>query len=484
MSNALLIKNSVFLSLSRFSARALGLVSTFVVARILTPEDYGVIAIAMIVQDFALRMQNVGFSQNIISAKNINKQFLSSVLLMRIIFFAFLTILVFLCAPLAALLLNSQEAYEVVRVICWIILINGFNNIEINLRAKHGDFKPEIKAMIASKIISIAMTIYLANLLGNYWALAYGMLFASLAQLIFSYVFATPFLPGRCSWFEMKSSISFSKWFFLQNIVMFFNTKVAQLMVGRYFGEKILGLYSMAENIVYMYGQEIAASFDKANFTHLSDGLAKNDKSKHNTIIAENTNYITQVKNILIVPVYAYCAVYSDFVIGILLGDNWSNLSSFFSIFCLAAILLSYETTLRTVFNALRRPNLNFKLATVRLLSLAMLMFLSVYYGNYWIIIYGTLASNLLVVLAAIYILNVVCSVRLYRNFVELIITVIIFASTALICSFITNNDFISTSIFASLTIALVYMMGQKFRNQFVLELIDKYNKKMRLKRR
>ena len=210
----------------------------------------------------------------------------------------------------------------------------------------------------------------------------------------------------------------------------------------------------------------------------------KNDKSKHNTIIAENTNYITQVKNILIVPVYAYCAVYSDFVIGILLGDNWSNLSSFFSIFCLAAILLSYETTLRTVFNALRRPNLNFKLATVRLLSLAMLMFLSVYYGNYWIIIYGTLASNLLVVLAAIYILNVVCSVRLYRNFVELIITVIIFASTALICSFITNNDFISTSIFASLTIALVYMMGQKFRNQFVLELIDKYNKKMRLKRR
>ena len=150
MSNALLIKNSVFLSLSRFSARALGLVSTFVVARILTPEDYGVIAIAMIVQDFALRMQNVGFSQNIISAKNINKQFLSSVLLMRIIFFAFLTILVFLCAPLAALLLNSQEAYEVVRVICWIILINGFNNIEINLRAKHGDFKPEIKAGLSS----------------------------------------------------------------------------------------------------------------------------------------------------------------------------------------------------------------------------------------------------------------------------------------------------------------------------------------------
>ena len=62
-----LAKNTALLGASRFFSRVLGLISTFIVARLLMPEDYAIIAMCMLVQDLALRLQDIGFGQNIIS---------------------------------------------------------------------------------------------------------------------------------------------------------------------------------------------------------------------------------------------------------------------------------------------------------------------------------------------------------------------------------------------------------------------------------
>jgi len=468
-----LLKNSLFLSFSRFFARGLGLISTFIVARLLTPEDYGVIAIAMIVQDFAFRMQNIGFTQNIVTSKTIDNIFMSTIFYTRLSLFALLTTCIYLSSTYFGDWMNSSEVTEVLRLICWVILFNGLMNLNVVLQTKKNNFIPEIKIAIFSKVVAVMVTIISAYYTKSYLALAMGMLAEAISQLIFSYLVVPPFKPSNGSFKQVKPLLNFSKWFFYQNLIMFFNTKIYHLIIAKFFSEKILGYVSMATNIVQMYSQEITAAFDKANFTFLSKKLNESCKTEHSKIISENLKYLIGVKNILIIPVYCYCAVYSEFVVTLLLGDNWSKISPIFSIMCFAAIALSYETVFRTVFNAIREPKVNFKLATVRLFCLTVAMILSINANDYWYILYGIIITNLAITSASICYIYKHTQLNLIKSLLNSLVQVFLFTLGAYLLNSTLESQLFSSFLYWILVINLLIIVGKKMKIPFILDILD-----------
>ena len=227
------LKNSAILSLGRFGAKALGIVSTLIVARILAPEDYGIIAAAMIMQDFANRFQNIGFAQNIITRSTSSYSFLDTIFFVKLLFALVVSCALFFSADFFTLWINVPEAATVLKVICWILLIQSFANLSIILNERDKNFVPTIKVAILSKFFSVFITIGLAYFIGSYWALALGMLSAAMLEVFFSYCVVKSYVPTRFDKQYLSEIFNFSKWIFFRQMAEFVNIKIPHFIFGK-----------------------------------------------------------------------------------------------------------------------------------------------------------------------------------------------------------------------------------------------------------
>jgi O-antigen/teichoic acid export membrane protein len=478
--NQKLVKNSLLLSVGRFFARYLGLFNTIIVARLLAPEDYGVIVIAMLIQDFALRLQNIGFAQNVISAKQISPSFLSAIFLSRLGTCFFISLSVYLIAPVFCHWMNSPQAADVLRIICWIITLNAMCNLNLIIQAKNNNFIPEIKTVVSAKLISVAVTIGLAYFIGNYWALAIGMLSAALASFILSYYFAAPSLYMKTTFPDIVGVLSFSRWFLFQQLVEYFNQKLPDFTLGQYFSGKILGYFSMASSVASMYSQEVSAAFDKANLSHLSIQISQQSSVAQSThLIQKNIEYLIRLKNILIIPVYVGLICYSEEVILILLGESWLDIVDVFRVLCLAAIFSSYRLSFRVLFSAIRYPRFHFYSAVVSLLVYIPMMYLTIAQNNYVIMGYGLLCSHFAVVLFSIWMIHRRCKINVLPFMSSSIALLIFFGCLAELTTFLPVPGYASMLLYGLLAIASVFAKNAIKQDEVIVDIIDTIKPKL-----
>jgi len=375
-----MIKNSIFIGISRLIARILGLLSTFIVARILLPEDYAVIATCMLVQDFANRVENIGFGQNIISKESLSPHFIGSVFRMRLILGFFLFIIVFSLSGIAADFFNNANVDSVLKVISILFLIRALNNLNIVIEVRKKNFIPTIKVELFSKFISIITTIYFAYTLENYWALSIGMLVYGVVSLIASYFVVKPIFPVLYSRVEAKGIIGFSKWYFFQQIIEYFNAKVNELLTARVFENKILGYFSLGSQVSFIYSHEICNAIDKANISDLSE-KKRCCKNNFNEILERNYSTIMAVKTLVLSPVYLFFIFYPEFFIRLLLGNNWLEMADYFVFFSISAFIHGYTYTFQSYFTVFRIPKMLFY-SSIMMLFLRVLVLLIAYLGK------------------------------------------------------------------------------------------------------
>jgi len=388
-----LLKNSVFILGGRVSARVLGLIGTLVVARMLVPEDYGIIAACVIVQDFAARMQKIGLSQNIISKTYLDKPFLSTAFYLNSTLGLLASFAVYMLSKQAASFLDTPQAGAVLSVICWNFALNGFTNIGLTLEAKKQNFAPEVYALLVSKVVSVIFTVFLAYYLNNYWALAIGMVVSTASFVLLSYVFAQPFIPARPSKDSVSELFGFSRWVFLQQNVDFFNAKMFQVVVAKLFDPTFLGYFSMGANLSNIYSSEVSASVDKSNFSHISEKL-KNSKN-YGGVIAENLRYVFDLKSIIITPLYLCAAAYSPLVIGLVLGEHWLGMAPFLTAFALSSVAVSFNQSLITLYVSVRLPKFAFYNSLVQLGLRIVVVVIAYYFSSPMMLAYGGLVVNM-----------------------------------------------------------------------------------------
>ena len=163
LSNNSAIQNKVFtgsilMMISRFLVKSIGLVSSIILARLLVPEDFGIVAIAMAVYAFIELFGAFGFGTVLIQKQNASIADYNTAWTFKLLFGFLAAAFLLLIAPLIAAYYNEPQLTDVVRTIALMAVLSGFNNIGVIDFQKNLDFKSELKLQVQPKLLSFAIT--------------------------------------------------------------------------------------------------------------------------------------------------------------------------------------------------------------------------------------------------------------------------------------------------------------------------------------
>ena len=304
-----------------------------VLARLLLPEAFGLVATITVVTSFAEVLSDAGFQKYIIQhdyksnedySKIFSVAFWSNLMLSLIVFsvvFAF-------NSQIASLMGTPQLGVPIVVASIGIVL-NSYSSLQMAAYKREFDFKILFKLRMVISIVPIIVTIPLAIVLKSFWALVIGTLAHSLVQMLFFVVKPKVKLRLFYSFKLFKEMFSFTSWTLLESISIWLTANVDIFIIGRILNEYYLGLYKTSLVTVTSYFQLFTASVIPVLFSALS-------RYKDDSVNFSKTYNLFQRRLALIVfPMGFGMFLFKETVTLILLGNNWLEAAEFIGLISL-----------------------------------------------------------------------------------------------------------------------------------------------------
>lgn len=191
------LQGGLWIFLGRWSIRSIGIVSTIILARLLAPEDFGLIAICLLVIGLAETVGKEGQNLAVIRRQNLNRAYTDSAWTASIITGLVLGVAVVIAAPFVAEYFNEPRALLLIQILSIRVFIMGLENIGLAINRKEFNFLNDFKYNALGKIIPVSITIVTAYFVRNYWALVAGSIVGHVGAILASYVLSK-YRPRLC----------------------------------------------------------------------------------------------------------------------------------------------------------------------------------------------------------------------------------------------------------------------------------------------
>lgn len=328
-------------------------VSTFLVIRWLTPEDYGVMAIAMVFFALISYFTTNGLTSVLVKETNDNP------LLERQMFTFSLMINVTLSGALVAGsywladYYNSPDLIEVMLVMALINPVTSFSVVPVARLQKDMRFKEKSIVESVAAFLSVIVAFVLAYLDYGYWALVYsttGMLVARSA-LFYLFVKNWPGLTLNCS--NVKPALSYAWHIQIGTLIWFIYNKVDTIILGKLLGMEKLGVYNVASDIA-------AIPLSKGSAILNDVGFAAFTKVKHDLSLAKHYAKRSMLMlGLVMFPIFYGIAAISEPMVHVLLGEKWIEAAPIITILCLVFPFRMQSSILSNFANAMGDAKFN-----------------------------------------------------------------------------------------------------------------------------
>jgi PST family polysaccharide transporter len=248
----------------RAAMRGLGLLNIIILARLLGPQDFGLVALAMA---FFSVLEAMGeFRPDVVlirETKSVPAEYDTAWTLVVIRGAAMAFILAF-GAGFYTEFFNEPRLKPIVYCLAALAFLEGFRNVGVVAFYKDLELHKEFRLMLASHLSGFVATICLAIILRNYWALIVGLITNRVLNVVLSYVMH-PYRP-RFSLAAWRKIMHFSKWLMLNNLLNLLYRRSHVFIIGKLIGAEPLGLYNVAHRISNLPGSDLVAPIRKAVF--------------------------------------------------------------------------------------------------------------------------------------------------------------------------------------------------------------------------
>jgi lipopolysaccharide exporter len=299
----------------RWTDRLIGLISTLILARLLTPGDLGIVAMATLVIGIIDVMLDLGVNITLIQNRNANREHFDAAWTLRIIQSSLAALAVFFAAAPAAEYFQEPRVVEVMQVLSLSVFLAGCENIGIVAFQKNMEFGLEFRFFFVKRVIAFLATVAAAWWLRNYWALVIGTLVSRFTGTALSYM-VHPMRP-RLSFKRMKEILSFSSWILVRGIGNYLHTNLHQFVVGHRESSSVMGAYSLGGEIAAIPSTELLAPLSRVLFPAFVQVKDDPAQLKRAYLLALG------IQTLIGVPAGLGLALVANELVLALLGDKW-----------------------------------------------------------------------------------------------------------------------------------------------------------------
>lgn len=351
----------------RWALRLVGVVSTIILARLLQPSDFGIVAIAMIVVGMFEVLNQTGQKLALIRIVYPTPAHYNTAWTISFLIGLTIGLAIYLLAPLSKFYFHDDSAITVMKVLALRAVLSGLENIgpvdfrrELNFNLLfYYNFLPRI----ASFVVTMAAAIFFRN----YWALVMGILAGQLGVTVLSYVMHSH--RPRLSFSKVPEIWSFSIWAFFRSIGSYFSDQVDQIAVGGISGASSMGRYAVASDVASSPSREINDPMISVLYPVMA-------KLQHDTGALRRL-YLQTLgwSAVICLSTSVGVTMVAPDLVRVLLGPKWLELETLIPWLALSAGLGGLSSGAYTLFDAVGEPRLGARMMWIRLFSLGVAVF-------------------------------------------------------------------------------------------------------------
>jgi len=364
-----IVRSGFWVFLLRIVQRLFSFGRLVILARILSPNDFGLMGIALLTMATLDTFSQTGFQQALIQKKKDIKPYLDSAWTVLILRGFILFVILYFIAPYATAFFNSPEAKTIIQVIGLAILFQAFTNIGVIYFQKELEFNKQFIYQFSGTLIDFIVAISTALILKSVWALVFGLLAGNATRCFVSYLIH-PYRPHLSSDLrKAKELFGFGKWILGSIILVFLITQGDDIFVGKLLGVTALGFYQMAYRISNMPATEITHVISQVTFpaySKLQDNIPK---------LREAYLKVLQLTAFLSFPIAGLIFVLAPDFTKIFLGEKWMPMVPAMQVLVFAGLVRSIAATTGPIFYAVGKPKIDTQWQIVRLSVLVALIY-------------------------------------------------------------------------------------------------------------
>jgi PST family polysaccharide transporter len=333
--------------------------TTIVLARIISPSDFGLIGMVAVVVGFAQTFKDAGLSNATIQRAVVSRDQVDTLFWFNVLFSMALAVAVMLSAPLVADFYGRPELTGITVALSLSILASGISVQHDALLRRYMQFTSIGITQILSQTAYLAVAVCMALLGYGYWAIVGGTLAAAVAgsALTFYYCPIPPRRPRRVS--GVVEMLKFGGQLSSFEFVNYFTRNMDNVLVGRFLGADALGLYSRAYQLFLLPITQIRTPILQVAMPLLSSMADQRERLRRNYID------VVSLTALLTVPIALYCFVEADFLVRVLLGPTWLGSVATFRILSLVGLIQPSASTVGIVMQVCGRADRQFKFGLV-----------------------------------------------------------------------------------------------------------------------
>lgn len=361
-------------SAGRFSGQAVSWISTIVVIRLLSPDDYGVMAIASVFVTLLTFISEAGLGASIITTPNITKRYTCQAFGVVLFFNIVCCVFLFFVSPYISSFYNDPRLVNILRVLSLHFLLTSLFVVPQALLQREMKFKGISIIEFISILLSSLITLVLALYGFDVWALVIGQLAMNFVKAIGISLLYKQIIFPIFNFRDMGNFFSFGGSVTVSRLLWFLYVRCDVLIISKVLGSEVAGFYAVSMELATLPMQKISGLINQVAFPSFS--AIKDDLDK----VANSLCQAIGILSIVVFPVLFGMSAVATELVSVLLGNNWTM-----AVFPLQ--VLSLLVPLRMISNIISPAMMGIGNANINLTNLiiaSVVVPVAIYAGTFW----------------------------------------------------------------------------------------------------
>ena len=362
-------------TIERLVTNGIQFILTVILARLLSPADYGIIAMPAIFLAIAQVFIDSGFANALIRKPDLNEKDLSTAFYFNVIVGVVAYLLLFVTSPLIATFFNTPILSQLLKVTALVVFLNSLGIVQQAVLTKKMDFKSQAVISAISTFVSGVLGVWMAYSGYGVWALVLQQVSAALLRVVMLWGY------GRWKplWIWSKESFGYL-WNFGSKVIIIglldtIYNNVYAFVIGKKYNAKDLGNYTRAQQFADLPINNINSIVQKVTLPLLSE--IQDDDTRLSSIYLR----LIEMSSLLVVPLMFGLAAMANPLIIALLGKEWEGCVLLFQILCIARFWTPFNAINVNLLQVKGRTDLLLKLEIAKKVVITIILGLTFYRG-------------------------------------------------------------------------------------------------------